>query len=147
MTEPSETDNELEILDPDQVLTIAGETIVVRELRYAEGMRLLPRLQPILDVFQSLIEADEEPRDLSFHDDLMAEHPDLMLDLFAQACDRDRDWIEALPDREGQQVAAAFWRANRDFFVRRLWARSPRAKALAAQMAAAHAGRTPRSDA
>lgn len=146
VTEPSEEGNELEVLDPDQELQIQGETVVVRELRYAEGVRLMPRLQPVLEVFGELVEGGDDAGDeLSFYDRLMAEHPDVMFDVFAQACDRDRAWIDSLSDDDGSRVEAAFWRANRGFFVRRLWARSPRARALAARLAVARAGHTPAS--
>lgn len=134
MTEPSEEENELEVLDPDVVLDIDGERVVVREFRYGEGMRLMPRLQPILEILRSLCNGDRDPEDLSVYDEIVQQHGELMLELVAAACDRTLEWVEALPDNEGYRLQTAFWRANAGFFMRRLFLTSPKARAAAAAM-------------
>ena len=123
---------EIEILAPDQAVTIAGERVVVREFRYVEGMRLAAKIEPLLERLRALMESDEEPDDQQVYDRLVNADPDAMIDLMAQACDHPREWVEALGDEDGMFLANAFWRANRGFFVRRLMLTSPGLRAAVA---------------
>lgn len=134
-------DNELEVLQPDQTITVGGETVVVREFRYAEGMRLMPYLQPIFDVLKGAVNGEErgdaDAGSISLYDELIENQAELMISLAAQAADRPREWVESLSDDDGFRLMAAFWRANQGFFTRRLTLTGMSARAMAAATAAA----------
>jgi len=129
------TAEEIEILDPDREVTIAGETVVVREFRYAEGMYLVGMIQPILARLQAFVQGERDPDDFEIYEELVAEYPDEILELMAKACDRPREWVEQLSDEDGYRLQQAFWAANTRFFMRRLMLSSPRIRAAAASRA------------
>ncbi len=124
MADPVHDDNELEILIPDQQLTLStGESITVHEYNFMEGLRvdalagsLVRRLQ---DLFMSSEQVDTEFR---LHDlaAVFGEEPVILSRLLAIACEREPAWVEALSDQDGQLLLLAWWNVNRFFFVRRL---------------------------
>lgn len=111
-------ERDAEVLFPDQVVMIAGERVVVREFRYLEGLEVAALARPLLERLRQL-HAEGRPAPAML-EALLVEHHALVATLMAMACDRDAAWVAALSDRDGIALAAAFWRANSGFFMRRL---------------------------
>lgn len=125
----TDTHDDADVLFPEHELTIRGEAITVREFTFIEGVRVRRRLEPLLDVFEAGAESDETSLDVL--GELFDEHEDLMVDLVAQACDRDADWVRTLSDADGQALNWAFWAVNKGFFLRRVAMRSAARQARA----------------
>lgn len=119
MSATDTTGQDAAILFPDETLTLAGEEVMVREFRYAEGLRAAALARPLLAGLRALIEAqgDIEPEAL---DGLIGEHQAVWVDLLAMSAGRDAEWVGGLTDRDGLALSMAFWRANGPFFTRRL---------------------------
>lgn len=118
-----EIGGELATLFPDQTLTLGGETVPVRALRFREGLELLPIIRPIIDGMQQLAEeAQDNPENLTSASvlGLLEDHPDAWVSLMAAAANRDADWVEGLDLEDGEALALAAWRANAPFLLRRL---------------------------
>lgn len=132
----SQDASDTEVLFPQHELTIDGETVVVREFTFIEGIRLEQRIQPLLDAFEA--GAEDESPGVELLGRLMADHLDLMIELMATACDRDADFVAGLSDSDGQNLKWTFWDVNRRFFLRRIAERQ--AVRLGAQKAAGSDG-------
>lgn len=103
-------------------LSLGGEAIEVRELRWAEGMRLMPVLAPILaDVRRLLSPADAEtaPDEAAQIEAMLSDHPQAWLALCCAATGRDAAWVDSLSDQDGLTLQTAAWELNAPFFMRR----------------------------
>ncbi|MFP4615565.1 MAG: DUF6631 family protein [Thiohalorhabdus sp.] len=114
---------ELGTLFPDRTLTVAGEEVTVRALRFREGLDLLPVLRPILDDMQGVLEeaaGDPEAITAGRILELLERSPDAWTALAAAATGRDAAWVEGLPLEDGEALVLTAWRANAPFLLRRL---------------------------
>lgn len=121
---PPDDDNELEVLIPDQTLTLStGEQVTVHEYSFMEGLRVDALAGGLIKSLQDLFLASrEKAQDFRLHDlaAIFGAEPQIMSELMAMACDRGADWVKALSDQDGQLLILAWWNVNRSFFVRRL---------------------------
>lgn len=109
---------ELEILQPDREVDIAGEKIAVREYTWTEAIGLGRIAAPLIEDLNRLF-SDAEPT----LDGLMVAlegHKQSLFELISKAIDRPVEWIEKLSDADGLLLLHVFWRVNSGFFVRRL---------------------------
>jgi hypothetical protein len=105
-----------------KAVSLAGEQVLVRELRWAEGMRLMPVLAPILADVRRLMDParPESQADEAVQiDAMLSAHPDAWLALACAATGRDAAWVEALSDEDGLTLQTAAWELNAAFFFRR----------------------------
>lgn len=113
---------ELEVLFPDREIRVAGQTVTVRELRFAEQLRHHHRLAPLAAAL-----AEAEPTELGGLDsvnriyDLLAAHEEQVIALVAVCCDRDEEWVRELPAADGENLLLTWWGVNNGFFIRRVW--------------------------
>lgn len=115
-TEDAEQD--LDILHPERTATIGGQRIRVREYEFAEGLRLRPYLQPLLDdLHQQMVKAD---RRLCIEEivGLLGSHADIVVTAIAKAADREPEWVAGLTQDEGDLLMAMWWGANGPFLER-----------------------------
>ncbi|NAW33246.1 DUF6631 family protein [Halomonas alimentaria] len=113
-----EAASDIEILLPDEAVTIEGEEILVREFRYLEGLRAIALARPLFAELARILEEGEI--DALALDGLIAEHHEAWIQLMAISTGKDESWIEGLRDRDGQTLSMTFWRVNSGFFMRRL---------------------------
>ncbi len=131
--------NDLEILNPDQELTINGELVTVHEYRFMEGMHILPLAHGLLhDLGTLFMDEPDRATDLTVLTGVFADHWHVIPDLISKAVDRPREWVEQLSDEDGQMLLMIWWQVNASFFTRRLVAAA--AARLGQQQAAASAG-------
>ncbi|MNZ69191.1 hypothetical protein D3C78_874830 [compost metagenome] len=124
MSKPASADvaNELEILFPDREILVAGQTVTVRELRFAEQLKHHHLLAPL----SAALEASE-PTELAGLDsvnriyDLLAAHEEPVVALVAISVGRDEAWVRALPAADGENLLLTWWGVNSGFFIRRVW--------------------------
>lgn len=134
--------DDLDILLPDQTVTIDGQPVTVRELRFAETLRIGPVMAPIIDM---LIDADidgEEVMRPELFDAALCAHADAWISFIALACRRSPEWVETLSDTDGRLLQMAAVERNRSFFVQRLLL----AVELRKRAAASSTGSTPSPD-
>ena len=109
-------DVDVTIRDPDSGASV---TLTVREFRFMEGLRLTARVRPLIEAIGG---ATGEGGDVAVAAiaDAITEHAVIWVDTIAQATGRDAEWIGRLAERDGQALSAAQWKANKDFFCRRI---------------------------
>jgi hypothetical protein len=108
--------DELDILHPERTIMCAGDSVTVREIGFADSLRLDRAMAPMIRAFIDLRD-DPEPHDLAA---LFGTHPDAWLDFMAAACGKPRAWIEGLGDEDGRNLSMAVWTVNSGFFLRRV---------------------------
>lgn len=108
--------DDLEVLHPERLLTIAGREITVREYGFVEGLRLLPVAEPII----ASLQGDLSRGTPSFESIMgaIAQHADVAVRLMAIAADVDAEWIESLSQDEGQLLLMVWWSVNGPFYLR-----------------------------
>ncbi|MDR1063249.1 MAG: hypothetical protein LBL48_04845 [Azoarcus sp.] len=111
-----ETDD-LAILNPDVTLTLAGEEIVVRELRFGEQLKHGQALSEFANALRPLLSAPEDEDNAVL--DLLSRHWRQMSPIVAQSVGRDTAFVESLKADEGEALMLAWWRVNHGFFLRR----------------------------
>lgn len=113
---------DLEILFPDREITVAGRTLTVRELRFAEQLKHHSLLTPLAAAL-----AEAEPTALAGSEsvnriyDLLAGHWESVVALVALCCDQDEAWVRDLPAADGENLMLMWWGVNSGFFIRRVW--------------------------
>ena len=130
MSENQQTDNDPgndlgEVLGFEPVTLRTGESVHVREFgAFMEGIKVDAIARPIIQSLQDLFLQLERGHDFKLQDisAVFGAHEAATAELLAMACDRETAWVESLKDADGQLVLMAFWRANHDFFTRRLLA-------------------------
>lgn len=129
-------DDDLDVLSPELELALGGEKVTVREFSFAQALRAEPLVQPMIEDLRQVFD-ESEPEDIEYGciAAVFGRHAEAFLDLVALATGRDRAWVEALGDEDGQLLAMTFWRVNSGFFTRRLVIAevSSRARAAAAE--------------
>lgn len=109
---------EAAVLMPEQHVDAGGETLTVRELSFAEGLRLGPMLRPLIEALDVVL-ADTAARPeailAAFED-----QAEVVMAAVATVTGKGREWLDGLEDADGQALLLAFWQANMGFFVRRL---------------------------
>ena len=116
----SKSEHDMEILFPDQTVTIGSETITVREFRYREGIEAAVLARGFLAGLRALLTTTGDEIAAEDLDTLIAEHREAWFKLIAMSCGREVEWLAALPDREAMKLQLTFWGVNGNFFTRRL---------------------------
>lgn len=108
--------DDLEVLHPERLLTIADREITVREYGFVEGLRLLKLAEQIIAGLQGDLSRGAP----SFESvmGVIAAHADAAVQLIAVAADVDVDWIESLGQDDGQLLLMAWWGVNGPFYMR-----------------------------
>jgi hypothetical protein len=108
--------DDLAVLHPDVVVTIAGRQLTVREYGFLEGLRLRPMYQPLLNDLTDLLNEPEAP--IAQITGALARHADLLVQLMAQAASCEIEFVEGLSDSDGQELMRVWWVVNCHFFLR-----------------------------
>jgi len=103
----------------DRTVTLAGESIVVRELRHGQVLRLYSFVSPLVNGFTKLLKTGGTETTLAEIELVIAANADAWLQLTAASCERDPAWVAGLTDADAQRLANAFWEANGSWLVRR----------------------------
>ena len=108
-------DADIPVRDPDSGESV---TLTVREFRFLEGLRLTAIMRPFIEALgASASDVDVDEQVIA---EAMADHAETWLACIAAATGRDVEWLGRLSDQDGQDLSAAMWSTNKDFFMRRL---------------------------
>ena len=118
----SEEQKELEVLFPDQEILLAGEMIVVRELRLGEEMRHHAALSAIADAFAVFAEDKNmlDDQAINYIIDFLGQNWAQVAPVLSASCGKPVEWIESLSSKDGATLLMTWWNVSKDFFVRRL---------------------------
>lgn len=112
--------SEIDILYPERVLTVAGEVITVRELAFAQTLRMESAMAPMIQAFIDLPVDDDGERVTAQLWTLFGEHAGAWIGFVASACGKPREWVENLSDADGRELTMTVWSVNAAFFTRRV---------------------------
>lgn len=107
--------DDLQVLNPKQVLIIGGRELTVREYGFVEGLRLRSQIQPLLNDLHALIV--DERLGLEPILGVLADHHERVVELMAIAADVDISWIETLGQKDGKALMLAWWNLNGPFWL------------------------------
>jgi hypothetical protein len=103
----------------DRTVTLGGEPIVVRELRYGQVLSLYSFVSPLVDGFTKLLKTGGTETTFAEVEQVIAGNAEAWLQLTAASVERDSAWVAGLTDADAQRLANAFWEANGPWLVRR----------------------------
>ena len=118
----SEERKDVEVLFPDQEIHLAGEKIVVRELRLGEEMRHHAALAAIADAFAVFAQDKDMLDDEAINHiiDFLGQNWAQVAPVISASCGKPVEWIESLSSKDGAMLLMTWWSVSKDFFVRRL---------------------------
>jgi hypothetical protein len=108
--------DDLEILAPDITLTLAGEEVTARELRFGEQLKYWRELS---DVTAELARAAQDDNPDAILEAFVTCH-DSFMTLLCVATGKPPAFVEDLRGAQAEALLGAFWSANQGFFLRRL---------------------------
>ena len=108
----------MEVLHPERVLLLGGESVMVREYGNVEWLRALPVAEPLVAAITALLAGEQEPS-YEVALDAIARHSDGLIPLIAQSVNRDVAWLDTLSPDGFETVLMTWWGVNGHFFVRR----------------------------
>jgi hypothetical protein len=113
-TKANEGADDLEILNPNREITIAGKVITVREYKFIEGLGVRAKTKPFLDdLYRSFID-DSINVEQVMH--LVSVHHAILIPVIAQAADVDVQFVESLGVSDGNSLIYVWWSVNGPFF-------------------------------
>lgn len=129
--------DDADILLPPRRVDIAGRTVTVRELTFAQALELHAAVQAVLAPLQAHYTADGIDSDNVTS--ALAQHPAQALALLAASTGESSDWLAALGPADGYLLLVHFVAAHVGFFVTRLELQRQVALSRAQQSASASA--------
>lgn len=129
--------DDLEILNPERPVTIAGRDLVLREYGFIEGLRLAELYAPFVDDLYEQLAAGGVVPTLDEIVDLIGRHHTDIVKLVAISADVEEAWVMGLSDRDGMNLLYVWWVVNSHFFMRRVLDRLAAQRALARAVAGA----------
>jgi hypothetical protein len=123
MKQGQATITDAEILFPEKVLTIKGETITVKEITFTQGLKLGRIVQALISDLSSLF-AERENADYEDLAEVFAEHEPVLMDILAITTGKEATYFNDISDSDGQSLMMTLWTVNGDFFTRRLVSKS-----------------------
>jgi len=120
MNEKAKTENEAEIIMPDQDLIINGETVTVKEFRFREGMMAENIGVGIINAIAALVKDKGDDFSLSDISGIFSDHWPAFIQLLSMSTGKDQVWLEDQDDNTGMTLMNTFWTVNSGFFMRRL---------------------------
>ena len=126
--------DDLSVLFPSRVATVAGREVTVRELTFPQSMAMSAGLTPVIDALIPHYGADGIDSDLVMA--ILSEHAEVTLELLALSTGQPQDWLAGLPEHDGMHLLLLCMEVHIPFFGRRLELRH-QARAQTAALAAA----------
>lgn len=111
--------DELNILMPEQSLSVAGATVTVHEYTFAEQLQHRALLRPVIDAVAGLFDGtDADGVKLDDMTDALAAVYDPVISVVAIACGQPREWVAALSGEDSEKLFFTWWGVNASFFIR-----------------------------
>lgn len=125
----SNPDNDLEVLLPDQevevglslppehIQVLKGKTVTVRELRFAQTLKISNKLNPLINELRTAFSGGQDDQSII---DKFYQYPDLLLELLELSTGESREFLENLNDEDSYNLVVIFFGVHNSFFGRRL---------------------------
>lgn len=110
--------NELNILFPNEKLTVAGEEIIVREYSLIQQLQHHALFMPFINALRATLTREEAEFGLEPLMQLIADHYQDVLALVAVSVGKPLEWVQELKGEEAETVLLMWWTVNSDFFTR-----------------------------
>lgn len=111
--------DDIEVLYPQQVIPIAGHSVIVNEITFMQGLKLTQVVAPMIGDLDALFQHPDEVSLSALHQ-VFANHQNSMLELMALCSSLSVEKIQKLRDSDGQLLMTTFWNVNKGFFLNRL---------------------------
>lgn len=137
----TKTADSLNILYPNQTLTLGGEQIELKEYTLKQQLQHRARFMPFIGTLRTNLTEAQAHGDFDLDALLgcIAEHYDDVLFLVALSCGKSEDWVGSLRGEDAEGLLMVWWAVNSDFFTRQAvqpmleqMAKTHQAKAVAA---------------
>lgn len=119
--------SDLEVLLPGREVSCKGERIKVLPLFFGQYPKAVSLMKPLASVIQQSGMMTTNGASLSLSTEWLSFLPavfdqggEALIQFFAFAINKKRDWFDTLPADEGLALGQAIFEENRDFFVRRI---------------------------
>lgn len=111
--------DELNILIPDQTLTICGVEVTVHEYTLAEQLQHRQPLKAISEGFMDAMNAKPDA-EVSIDElyDVLGANWDAVLQAVAVSCGRSVEWVAGLTGDDSESLLLIWWGVNAAFFTR-----------------------------
>lgn len=130
--------DDLQILQPDRQIEIAGETVTVREYRFVEGLELLARAQDFLRELYGLFRTGEVSPSVDDIGALLGRYSEITVDMIAQATGKPKEWVRSLRPADGDLLMVTWWTVNSGFFIQRVMRQAMQERLASRSDGAAH---------
>lgn len=116
--------NEVDVLMPDREVVVAGETVSVRELRFADTVAAARDVHAVTSALLEVVKLDGmRAVDMATLDAVFATCAEQIVTLAMIATGKPREWFDTLSARDGDLLLTVFWTVNSFFFMERLVSR------------------------
>lgn len=109
---------ELGTLSPDLVETVGGEPVIVKEISYLKALQFGPRARPLIDAIAKIVAGDDVDDKAFF--EAIEDNADIFFEMLSLCTGKGVEYFDSISEAEGEQLTAALYAANRDFFSRRI---------------------------
>jgi hypothetical protein len=123
--EPASAAEDLQALQPDATLTIAGRAITIREYGLWEGLRVAALAKALIADMYDIAANGDLTYTAARH--LFGKHQDVVIEISALAANVEPEWVATLKAADGELFLSTWLVVNGSFFGREL--------AVAAQVA------------
>lgn len=110
--------DELNVLFPNEKLTIAGEEIEVKEYSLIQQLQHRALFMPFVTALRGTLSKAEAEFGLDGLMNLIAEHYQDVLQLVSLSVGKPLDWVQSLTGEDAEAVLMMWWAVNSDFFTR-----------------------------
>lgn len=120
--------SDIAIMAPDTEVEIAGESLLVREYRFFDGLKLAAKHRAFIDALAALLSSP------STFDDILAvlvEHEASTQEMVAASAGVSVEWLKQLREHDGDQLMLVWWEVNSGFFIRRAMRKAVQARLAA----------------
>lgn len=108
---------DLEVLFPDQNITLQGQDITVTEYPFMTWLALKPSCTDIIQQFAEFISAEKDV-DLDEILECFENHFEIMRTLLCESIHKPVEFLKRLSDAEMQLLLLTWWGVNKHFFLK-----------------------------
>lgn len=110
--------DELNVLFPNEKITIAGEQIEVKEYSLIQQLQHRALFMPFVSALRATLSKEEAEFGLDGLMNCISEHYQEVLQLVSISVGKPLEWVQTLTGEEAEAVLMMWWTVNSDFFTR-----------------------------
>lgn len=112
--------DELQILFPNQKLTIGGEELEIKEYTLIQQLQYRAKIMPFIATLRETLTAAQTSGDFDVDAvlDCVGAHYEDVLELVALSVGKPAEYVQALTGEDAESLLLVWWAVNSDFFTR-----------------------------